>query len=67
MIRTIAGLTWSWDGRVTDENVSQACRKRRLNGAVYQNNHIKRVVPCRCFDGHVKEPFEMSMALGARP
>ena len=23
---------------------------------------IKRVVPCRCLDGHVKEPQEMSMA-----
>ena len=27
----------------------------------------KRVVPCRCLNGHIKEPFEMSMALGARP
>ena len=40
---------------------------RRLNGAVSQNNHLKRVAPCRCLDGHVKEPYEMSMALGARP
>ena len=23
---------------------------------------VKRVVPCRCLDGHVKEPHEMSMA-----
>ena len=42
-------------------------RKRRLNGAVSRNNRIKRVAPCRCLDGHVKEPYEMSMALGARP
>ena len=27
----------------------------------------KRVVLCRCLDGHVKEPYEMSMVLGARP
>ena len=27
----------------------------------------KRVVPCRCLNGHVKEPYEMSMALGTRP
>ena len=32
-----------------------------------QRNRIKRVAPCRCLDGHVKEPYEMSMALGARP
>ena len=37
-------------------------RKRRLNGAVCRNHRIKRVVPCRCWDGHVKEPYEMSMA-----
>ena len=37
-------------------------RKRRLNGAVCRNHRIKRVVPCRCYDGHVKEPYEMSMA-----
>ena len=41
--------------------------KRRLNGAVCRNHRIKRVVPCRCLGGHVKEPYEMSMALGARP
>ena len=45
----------------------QRDRKRRLNGAVCRNHRIKRVVPCRCLDGHVKEPYEMSMALGARP
>ena len=28
---------------------------------------MKRVTPCRCLDGHVKEPYEMSIALGARP
>ena len=42
----------------------QRDRKRRLNGAVCRNHRIKRVVPCRCYDGHVKEPYEMSMALG---
>ena len=25
------------------------------------------MVPCRCLDEHVKEHYEMSMALGARP
>ena len=40
----------------------QRDRKRRLNGAVCRNHRIKRVVPCRCWDGHVKEPCEMSMA-----
>ena len=44
-----------------------ACRKRRLNGAVIRNNCIKRVTPCWCLDVHVKEPYEMSIALGARP
>ena len=32
------------------------------NGAVCRNHRIKRVVPCRCLDWHVKEPYEMSMA-----
>ena len=45
----------------------QRDRKRRLIGAVCRNHRIKRLVPCRCLDGHVKEPYEMSMALGARP
>ena len=40
----------------------QRDRKRRLNGAVCRNHRIKRLVPCRCLDGHVKEPYEMSMA-----
>ena len=40
----------------------QSDRKRRLNGAVCRNHRIKRVVPCRWLDGHVKEPHEMSMA-----
>ena len=40
----------------------QRDRKRRLNGAVCRNHRIKRVVPCRCLDGHVKEPCETSMA-----
>ena len=42
-------------------------RVRQLIGAVCRNHCIKRVVPFRCLDGHVKEPYEMSMALGARP
>ena len=42
-------------------SVSPACRKRRLNGAVSRNNCIKRVA-CRCLDGHVEEPYEISMA-----
>ena len=44
---------------LTVENVSSvspACRKRRLIGVVYRNHRIKRLVPCRCLDGHVKEP-----------
>ena len=48
-------------------SVSPACRKRRLIGAVCRNHRIKRSVPCRCLVGRVKEPYEMSMALGARP
>ena len=43
------------------------CRKRGLIGAVCLNHRIKRLVPCRCLDGHIKEPYEMSMALEARP
>ena len=37
-------------------SVSPACRKRRLNVVVSQNNRIKRLAPNRCLDGHVKEP-----------
>ena len=48
-------------------SVYPACRKRRLIGAVCQNHRMKRLVSCRCLDGHVKEPYEMSMVLGARP
>ena len=40
---------------------------KQLNGAVSGNNRTKRVAPCRCLDGHVKETYEMSMAFGARP
>ena len=25
---------------------------------------VKRVVPCRCYDGHVQEPYEMHIHLG---
>ena len=39
-------------------SVSPACRKRRLKGAVSRNNRIKRMAPCRCLDGHVKEKRE---------
>ena len=46
--------------------VSPACCKRHLNGVVSRNNRIKRFAPCRCLDGHVKEPYEMFMAFGAR-
>ena len=28
---------------------------------------VNREVPCQFLDGHVKNPYEMSMALGARP
>ena len=37
---------------------------RRLNGALSRNNRINRLVPCRCLDEHVKEPYEMYMAFG---
>ena len=45
----------------------QRDRKRRLIWALCRNHRIKRLVPYRCLDGHVKEPCEMSMALEARP
>ena len=48
-------------------SVFQACRKTRLNGAVSRNNRIEWVAPCRCLDGHVKEPNDMYIAFGARP
>ena len=41
--------------------------KGDLNGAGSRNNRIERMAPCRCLDGHVKEPYEVSMALGAQP
>ena len=37
-------------------SVSPACRKRRLIGAVCRNHRIKRVVPCRCWTGTLKNP-----------
>ena len=59
---------WGPGGLVENvSSVSPTCRKRRLNGSVSRNNCVKRLAPCRCLDGHVKEPYEMSMALGARP
>ena len=44
-----------------------ARRKRRLNWGGFLGITIKRFAPYRCLGGHVKEPYEMSMALGARP
>ena len=35
-------------------SVSPACRKRRLIGAVCRNLRIKRLVPCRCRAGTLK-------------
>ena len=32
-----------------------------------KDHRIKRVVLCLCWDGHVEDPYEMSMALGGRP
>ena len=45
-----------------------ACRKRRLKWDDFSELR-KRLTPCRCLDGNVKEPYEMFMALilGARP
>ena len=34
----------------------QRDRKRRLNGAVCRNHRIKRMVPCRCWTGTLKNP-----------
>ena len=34
--------------------IPSVSRKMRLNGAVSQNNGIKRLAPCRCSDGHIK-------------
>ena len=34
----------------------QRDRKRRLNGAMCRNHRIKRVVPCRCRTGTLKNP-----------
>ena len=58
---------WGPGGKVENvSSVSPACRKMRLNRAGSRNHRIKRVAgPCRFLDGHVKEPYEMSMALGA--
>ena len=39
---------------------------RACKGHGYHIVTIKRLAPCRCWDGYVKEPYEMSMALGAR-
>ena len=34
----------------------QACNKRRLIGAMCRNRRIKRLVPCRCLTGTLKNP-----------
>ena len=47
------------DAGVQVENtssVSPACHKRRLNGAMCRNHRIKRVFPCRCMMGTLKNP-----------
>ena len=63
-----SAVTSLWLGiAIIIDSVSPACRKRQLIGAVCRNHRIKRLVPCWCLDGHVKEPYEMSMVLGARP
>ena len=36
-----------------------ACRKRRLNWAVSRNNRIKRVFPCRCRTGTLKNHLNL--------
>ena len=46
-------------------SVSPVCRKRRLYGSVSRNNRTKGLAPCRSLDGHVKEPYEVSLAWGA--
>ena len=61
--RHFVGFLYS-DPRVS--SVSQACRERRLNGAISKNRRIKRLAPCRFFDGHVKEPCEMSYVVGSQ-
>ena len=42
-------------------SVSPACRKGDLIWR-FLGITVKRVAPCRCLDGHVKEPYGMSMA-----
>ena len=37
-------------------SVSPACRKRGLNGAMCRNHRNKRVAPCRCVRGTLKNP-----------
>ena len=39
----------------------------RVEKATEIGRFIGILAPCRCFDGHVKEPYEMSIAFGARP
>ena len=55
------GLSREWVLRIPSVSL------KATKGAVCRNYRIKRLVPCRSLDGHVKESYEMSMALGARP
>ena len=58
--KTLMSYIWHYiRGMFCVENtssVSPACCKRRLNGAVCRNHRIKRVVPCRCRTGTLKNP-----------
>ena len=40
------------------------CRKRRLIGAVSRTHRMKRLVPCRCLDGHVKDNLRNVYGVG---
>ena len=53
----LAPVRTPW-GLSNTSSVSPACRKRRLNGAVCRNHRIKRVVPCRCRSGTLKNPVK---------
>ena len=39
-----------------------ACRKKATKMGRFLGITVKRGIPCRCLDGHVKQPYEMSMA-----
>ena len=40
--------------KVRNTSSVSSCRKRRRDGAVCRNHHIKRMVPCRCRTGTLK-------------